>query len=186
MPPYVVTSNIEAREAGVNRLTPQNGAVITYTVIHSLAAALLGLGTGIFVVLSLLERPVWPLMRSPASPRVSDGEARAVHAVLKRVIRMLPPTMMTTMAAVSALLVALVVATGASAGMLGVAGLFFVQLVLIATRLRRDIRGVEEVPSDGDAVRVRSGLATLAILHHRGLLMTGSTLSALLAVPALA
>jgi len=47
-------------------------------------------------------------------------------------------------------------------------------------RLFKDIRGVDDVPSDGDAIAVRDGLGALTLLHHRGLLMALSTLIAVL------
>ena len=153
-------------------------------LVPTLLAGLLGLGTGVFVVLSLIEKPVWRLMWAPRSPRVSDDQARAVHAILKRVIHLLPPTMMTTMGTATILMGVLVWQTGGSAAALAVAALFFVQLGLIVARLFADIRGVDAVPSDGDAGAVRDGLGTLALLHHCGLLMTSSTLITLLAVHA--
>ncbi|MEE8601672.1 hypothetical protein [Euzebya tangerina] len=147
-----------------------------------LLSALLGLGTGIFVVLSLIEKPVWRLMWQPRSGRVSDDEARTVHAILKRVIHLLPPTMMTTMGAASLLMILLLVQTGVTLASVSLAALFFIQLALIVARLFRDIRGVDEVPSDGEASEVRSGLGRLALLHHRGLLMTSTTLLAVIAL----
>ncbi len=147
-------------------------------LILILMAGLLGLGTGIFTVLSLIEKPVWRLMWAPRSSRVSDEEARTVHAVLKRVIHLLPPTMMTAMGSVSALMIIFLVLTGFSAVSLGLAAVFFVQLLLIVLRLFKDIRGVDEVPSDGELPLVRDGLGALTLLHHRGLLMTVSTLIA--------
>ncbi|MDX8354108.1 hypothetical protein [Cognatiyoonia sp. IB215182] len=149
-------------------------------IVPTLLAGLLGLGTGIFLVLSLIEKPVWRLMWAPQSAQVSDEDARKVHAILKRVIHLLPPTMMTTMGTVSVLMCVLLWQAGFSAVAMTVAGLFFVQLVLIVARLFKDIRGVEAVPSDGELTAVRDGLGALALLHHRGLLMTLSTLIALL------
>ncbi|MFN3227705.1 MAG: hypothetical protein ACE360_15820 [Hyphomicrobiales bacterium] len=149
-------------------------------IAFSALAGLLGLGSGIFVVLSLMEKPVWRLMWASRSTQVADDDARAVHAMLKRVIHLLPPTMMTTMATASILMIVLLVQSGWSLAALAVAALFFGQLVLIVARLFRDIRGVDEVPSNGDLARVRDGLGALALLHHRGLLMTASTLLAVL------
>ncbi len=155
-------------------------------VLISLLTGLLGLGAGIFVVLSLIEKPVWRLMWSPRSTQVGDDEARKVHAILKRVIHLLPPTMMTTMGTVTLLVIVLLVQAGFSAVAIAVATLFFAQLGLIVARLFKDIRGVDTVPSDGDVVAVRDGLGALTLLHHRGLLMTLSTLLAVLALQALA
>jgi hypothetical protein len=154
--------------------------------LPTLAAGLLGFGTGIFIVLSLIEKPVWRLMWAPRSPRVPDEAARDAHAVRKRVIHLLPPTMMIAMAGVTILLGVLLVVSGFSAPAIAVASLFAVQLVLIVRRLSADIRGVNEGASDGDPGAVRDGLAALALLHHRGLLMTASTLVALWAYVALA
>lgn len=154
-------------------------------IIPALLAGLLGLGSGIFVVLSLIEKPVWRLMWAPRSPRVSNDDARTVHAILKRVIHLLPPTMMTTMGTASVLMIVLLWQTGLSGAVIAVASLFFIQLALIVTRLFKDIRGVDEVPSDGEMSAVRDGLGALTLLHHRGLLMTISTLLALLTVLAL-
>ncbi|WP_411890284.1 hypothetical protein [Yoonia sp. SDW83-1] len=155
-------------------------------VLISLLTGLLGLGTGIFVVLSLIEKPVWRLMWAPSSAHVGDDEARKVHAILKRVIHLLPPTMMTTMGTATLLVIVLLVQTGFSTAGIALATLFFVQLGLIVARLFKDIRGVDTVPSDGDVFAVRDGLGALTLLHHRGLLMTLSTLIAVLALQALA
>ncbi len=154
-------------------------------IVPALLAGLLGLGTGIFVVLSLIEKSVWRLMWAPRSTRVSDDDARNVHAILKRVIHLLPPTMLTTMGTASILMIVLLWQTGLSGAAIAVASLFFVQLILIVARLARDIRGVDAVPSDGEMAAVRDGLGALTLLHHRGLLMTLSTLVALLTVLAL-
>jgi len=75
------------------------------TLLPNLICGLLGFGTGIFTVLSLIEKPAWWLMHDPRSERVSDDDVRAIHAILKRVIHMLPPTMITTMTTVSVLVV---------------------------------------------------------------------------------
>lgn len=137
---------------------------------------LLGLGTGIFATLSLIEKPIWPMLRTPLSLQVGDDEVRKVHAILKRLIHLLPPTMMTTMGGVSLMMIILFMEQGASIRNMLVSLVFFSQLILIVARLFQDIRGVDMVDSDGDIGSVRNGLAALALLHHRGLLMTGSTL----------
>lgn len=146
------------------------------TLVFPLMAGLLGLGTGIFATLSLIEKPVWALMRAPRTPRVSDAEARAIHAILKRVIHLLPPTMMVAMAGTSILMGVHLVQTGFAPGALGLAAVFFGQLALIVARLSRDIAGVAGAESNGNIGTVRDGLAALALLHHRGLLMTATTL----------
>ncbi|WP_420410063.1 hypothetical protein [Hoeflea sp.] len=142
----------------------------------TLMTGLLGLGTGIFATLSLIEKPIWPMLRAPLTLQVGDDEVRKVHAILKRLIHLLPPTMMTTMGGVSLMMIILFMEQGASIRNMLVSLVFFSQLILIVARLFEDIRGVDMVDSDGDIGSVRNGLAALALLHHRGLLMTSSTL----------
>lgn len=115
-------------------------------------------------------------MTDSRSAAVSDSDARAVHAILKRVIHLLPPTMMTAMGTVALLVTYQLYATGLSFGAVAVAVVFFSQLVFVVSRLKRDIDGVDSVSSDADIEMVRDGLSALALLHHRGLLMTASTL----------
>ena len=55
---------------------------------------------------------------------------------------------------------------------------FFVQLIAVVIPLFPAIRGVDNVPSDGNIWSVRSGLGTLARVHHQGLVMTSTTLIA--------
>lgn len=145
-------------------------------LINTVLAGLLGLSTGIFLTLSLIERPIWRLMWAPLSDEVKNTDARNVHSILKRVIHLLPPTMMTTMLGVSVLLSIWIRQTGLTTETITLCCIFFGQLVPIVLRLRRDIRGVDLVDSDGDIATVRKGLGSLALLHHRGLLMTSSTL----------
>lgn len=147
-------------------------------LIPALMTGLLGLGSGIFVTLSLIERPVWRLMRQPRFAGVPDDTARVIHGALKRVIHLLPPTMMATMAGVTALVIWQVVLTGYAPGALVVAAVFFGQLVLVVSRLGSRIRAVNSVPSEGDIGAVRDGLGALALLHHQGFAMTATTLLA--------
>lgn len=177
---YVGIDNIIEDDPPVNRIgrggRPARTPDTMTDLILIIMAGLLGLGTGIFTVLSLIEKPVWRLMWAPRSSRVKDEDARTVHAILKRVIHLLPPTMMTTMGSVSALMIAFMVLAKFSIASIALATLFFVQLGLIVSRLFKDIRGVDAVPSDGELALVRDGLGALTLLHHRGLLMTASTL----------
>jgi len=144
----------------------------------SILCGLLGFGTGIFTVLSLIEKPTYRLMFNRHSTKVSDESARIVHSILKRVIHLLPPTMITAMTAVSALLALQAYHTAWAQEALIVAGVFFVQLAFVLSVLFQAIRAVDSVPSDGDIKLVRSGLGFLARVHHQGLCMTAFTLVA--------
>jgi hypothetical protein len=65
--------------------------------ISTLTTVCFALATGIFLTLSYIEKPIWPLMIQANHNEVSDQQARLIHAELKRVIKLLPPTMMTIM-----------------------------------------------------------------------------------------
>jgi len=146
-------------------------------LLSTVMCGLLGFGTGIFTVLSLIEKPVWSMMWwNPSSPRASDEEARTVHMILKRVIHLLPPTMITAMTVVTVLVALQLWLTDLATMAVVVAAVFYVQLVFVLIVLFPAIRGVDTVPSDGEIGAVRSGLGTLARVHHQGLCMTATTL----------
>lgn len=150
-------------------------------LIVVLMVALLGFGAGIFTVLSLIEKPAWWLMWSETAP-VEDRDIRSIHMTLKSLIHVLPPTMMVLMAGVSGLMIWWWLSGGEALIVTATAFVFFAQLLLILTRLFRDINGVKNVTSDSDITLVREGLASLMQVHHRGLLMTTSTLIVLLLI----
>jgi len=137
-------------------------------VLSNAICGLLGVGTGIFVALSLLEKPVWALMRDRRAHTVHDVDVQGVHVILRQLVPRLPPAMIATMSVTAALVVW-------QADWI-VAGVFLPQLGLIVLRLRRDIRGVSGVSIDASIALIRDGVGALALLHHRGLLMTASTL----------
>jgi len=151
---------------------------MTNELLSNIACGLLGFGTGIFTVLSLIEKPTYALMRNRGAASVSDDEARAVHAILKRVIHLLPPTMITTMTVVSVLIGVQLYRSDFATPATVVAVVFFVQLITVVIPLFPAIRGVDGVPSDGRIREVRDGLGTLARVHHQGLAMTSTTLFA--------
>lgn len=137
--------------------------------VSALATACFAFATGIFVALSFVEKPVWPLMLKPSNPKVKDEDSRLIHAALKRVIHLLPPTMIATMGGGTVLVVI-------QAWMLGFNWQATTTLVLLAltlgyavSQLGGRIQAVETVSSDGDIAAVRTGLGRLAALHHIGL-----------------
>lgn len=147
-------------------------------ILSNVLSGLLGFAAGIFTVLSFLEKPAWRLMWRPRSARVADDVARTVHRDLNRLIHYLPPTMIATMSTTAFLLSVQVYAAGFSERALVVAGIFFLQMGVIASQLLRRIRDVEGVSSDGSIAQVRDGLGALALLHHQGLLAATTTLVA--------
>ena len=156
-------------------------------LVSSLACIALAFAGGIFTVLSVLERPVWPLMRDPEATVVSDDAARDMHVQLNRFIKILPPSMMTTMASAAVLLCLQVWLSGWAVWAWAVLTVFIVLMVLVASTLMSRIRAVDGKPADGPARTVRTGVGRLAAVHHMGLAqvvvvlaaqLIGSTLSA--------
>lgn len=139
------------------------------TLITIISTGLLLYACGIFTVLSLVEKPVWPLMTRADNKAVSDDTARLIHAALKRVIHLLPPTMITTMSSILALLVVNIWLTDFSIRTIIVLGVFVALMTPVVLMLKKRIDAVDSVRSDGDIASVRTGLGKLAALHHMGL-----------------
>lgn len=136
-----------------------------------LALVLFAFATGIFAVLSALEKPVYATMWDYGAP-VPDGEVRRVHAALKTFIHILPPTMMTTMTLAAAMLVWQLVARGLDLWGWILIGVFVAMQGAITPTLLRRIEAVKSEPSDGPIDRVRSGTGRLAAVHHMGMTIT--------------
>lgn len=146
--------------------------------IPDVLCGLPGFAAGIFTAPSLLERPVWRVMLDPASERVNDDEARAVHAILKRITNPLSPIMTGTVSTVTALVVVQVVTTNGANAALIVGGVFFVQFAFVLCPPFSAVRRVDMTPSDDFSWRVREGVAALAREHHQALAMMATTLVA--------
>lgn len=143
-------------------------------LVTLLATACFTFAAGIFTVLSLVEKPVWSLMRNPMSTRADDGMVRDIHAQLRRVIHLLPPTMMVTMGSGAVLLAA----QGWLAGFDRLSSLILLHFGLcmayLLSILGKRIRAVDLVPSESAIGPVRTGLGQLAALHHVGLFTAAS------------
>ncbi len=148
--------------------------------MNELIAALIvfcfAFGSGIFYVLSCLEKPVWSLMRNAESEKAADKDARFVHEALQRLIPLLPPTMITTTLTGLVLLILQALQRDFDRPSLIILGFFLVMMTYLFSRLRARIRGVAEVPYDGDIAKVRAGTGRLAALHHTGLFTMVSVL----------
>ncbi len=143
-------------------------------LVTLLATACFTFGAGIFTVLSFVEKPIWRLMRDPMSTRVDDWIVRDIHAQLRRVIHLLPPTMMTTMAAGAVLLMLQAWLAGFSLGSVIILAHFTICLGYLLSILGQRIRAVDLTPSDSEIGTVRTGLGELAALHHVGLFTAAS------------
>lgn len=145
-------------------------------LIATLIPTLLAFACGIFIVLSLVEKPVWRLMREPDSPNVSDDTARLIHAALKRIIHLLPPAMIATMSSVLVLVIVQTWFATFSWPTVGVLAVFVGSMAGVVAHLRGRIDDVDGVSSQGDIQAVRTGLGALVRLHHQGLLAAAATL----------
>ncbi len=129
---------------------------------------------GIFTTLSLLERPIWRLMRRPMDKDVPNGIVRTIHADLQRLIPLLPPTMVTTMTVGAVLLVMQAWQRDFDLPSTVIVAVFTLAQGYLFVELKGRIRGVREVPNDGPIEPVRTGLGRLVALHHGGLATTAA------------
>ena len=134
------------------------------------ALVLYAFATGIFAVLSALERPIWRLMWNHEAP-APEGEARRIHAALKGFIHILPPTMMTTMALALVALLWQLAARGDAWGWAVLAAFVALQGAISPTLLRR-IAAVKAQGTDAPLREVRRDTARLAAVHHMGIGVT--------------
>lgn len=144
--------------------------------ILCLVGACFAFATGIFLTLSYIERPVWRLMREPQTPDVPDTATADVHGTLRRVIHLLPPTMMTAQAVGTLALFAQAVQSGWAWQPLVQLGVLLVGLGYILPRLSPRIAAVSDRSSTPVDAGLRRAVGELALLHHAGLAMTGTIL----------
>jgi len=130
----------------------------------------LGYGTGIFYVLSMMEKPIWKFMyTSKTFP--DETLMRQIHGQLKRLITLLPPTMITSMGFSAALIIYQYINLKTTATLVTLF-VFFVLLIRLVILLNGRIEGVKGINSDADYSKLNLGVIKLAQLHHEGLLMT--------------
>lgn len=130
----------------------------------------LGYATGIFYVLSMMEKPIWRYMYT--SKKFPDESLmRQIHGQLKRLITLLPPTMITSMGLSSVLIIYqyTVLKTTPSLVLMIV---FFTCLIRLVILLKGRIDGVKAINSDATYGTLNHGVIKLAQLHHEGLAMT--------------
>jgi hypothetical protein len=130
----------------------------------------LGYATGIFYVLSMIEKPIWKYMyTSKIFP--SEDLMRQIHAQLKRVITLLPPTMATAMFSSLGLIIYQYVSLKTTSSLILLI-FFVVQLLRLVVLLKGRIAGVQNITSDEEYPILNKGVIKLAQLHHEGMLMT--------------
>lgn len=130
----------------------------------------LGYATGIFYVLSMIEKPLWGFMyTSKIFP--NKTLMRQIHGQLKRLITLLPPTMVTSMFCSAGLIIYQYTALKTTPTLVLLI-VFLVQLVRLVILLKGRIDGVKGINSDAEYSILNRGVVKLSQLHHEGLLMT--------------
>jgi len=142
-------------------------------LVPTLVVLFFAFATGFFMVLSYIEKPVWPLMFNTASADVGDQDVRLVHAELKRIIKLAPPTMMTVMGSGTLFTIIQAWQRNFDWATLTVLAFLILGMSYIIFNLGTRIKAVVNVSSDGDISDVRQGLGRLAALHHIGLATAG-------------
>ncbi|MFC7189617.1 hypothetical protein [Halocatena marina] len=128
--------------------------------------------TGFFTTLSYVEKPVWGLVFDSDNPRVTDENARLIHAELKRIINIAPPTMATVVSSGTVLVLYQMWQQNFGESALTVAVWLFLSMGYVISQLRARIAAVKSISSDGDIDDVREGLGGLVTIHHMGLIAT--------------
>ncbi|WP_407318897.1 glutaredoxin domain-containing protein [Isoptericola halotolerans] len=156
---------------GTARRPPSRGRRVSTVepLVTAAATACFALATGLFMVLAFLERPVRATMRRATRASVPDADVREVHAVLRRLLHQLPPTMMSVMGGGTLLVVAQAWQRGFDATSTAVLVGLVVGLGYLLSQLRERVAAVALTPSDGLLDDVRTGLGRLVALHHVGL-----------------
>ena len=133
----------------------------------------LGYATGIFYVLSMIEKPIWKYMYT-SNIFPNEDLMRQIHAQLKRVITLLPPTMVTAMLSSLGLIIYQYVSLKTRPSLILLV-VFGVQLVRLVVLLKGRIAGVQDITSDEDYPILNKGVIELTELHHEGMLMTATS-----------
>ena len=142
-------------------------------VVAALALGCFMFSAGVFSTLSFIEKPVWSLMRDVRSPSASDADSRLVHAELRRVIDLLPPTMMVAQASAFGLVLLHAWVRGFDALSLLIVVVYLVMQGWLVWRLKPVITAAKAVGSDvGEIGAVRATLRGLLVIHHGGLAMS--------------
>lgn len=142
---------------------------MTLTIVPTLIILFFSFATGFFAVLSYIEKPIWPLMFDAKSDAVIDSDARLIHAELKCIIELAPPTMMTVVGSGTICILLQAWLQSFSRNSLIVLMFFVLCQGYILSQLFSRIEAVKETSSDGNIDAVRAGLGKLAAVHHLGL-----------------
>lgn len=140
------------------------------TLVPYLIILLLSYATGIFYVLSMIEKPIWKDMLSSKKIFPNESLMRSIHGQLKRLTTLLPPMMVTSMLG-SATLIIYQYFLLKSTMSLVLLVIFFSGLGYLIFHLKNRIDGVAKIDSDAEYKVLNRGVIRLAQLHHVGLLV---------------
>jgi hypothetical protein len=139
--------------------------------MDSLIVAVFTFGFSIFYALSCIEIRTWPLMRRVDHPKVADADTRFVHAALKRLTPLLPPSNGLVIIAGTTLLV--MQAIGDQWSLVTTVPLvgYWVSMlsIIIIGRNPAVVRDIRAHDSQGDITLVRLDVRRVSIQHHAAL-----------------
>lgn len=139
--------------------------------MDSLIVAVFTFGFSIFYALSCIEIRTWSLMRRVDHPRVSNQDARFVHASLKRLTPLLPPSNGLVIVVGTTLLVMQAISDGWSpVATIPLVGYWISMLsIIVIGRNPAVVRDIRAHDSDGDIGAVRLDVRRVSIQHHAAL-----------------
>lgn len=153
-------------------------------LVTLLATLCFAYAAGIFTVLSMIEKPIWPLLQDPADEHVRTATVRRIHAQLRELLPLLPPTMKTVMGAGAVLLATQAWLQAFDGITIATLAVFVLGMLYILRRLQPRIRAVAALDSAGDATQLRIATGELAALHRAGLAVAASVLALQIALVA--
>ena len=142
------------------------------TLLQTLILAVSFFALGIFYLLSFIEKRAWPLMRDPASARVTDEVVVEIDQTLQSVVHYVPLTMQALMATLFVLLCLQAWQTGWSTlPLVQVAG-FTVAMAVGLRQVLKSIGGLKAAGATRDVASVRHESSKVYLVHHGGLALS--------------
>lgn len=139
--------------------------------VASFIIAVYSFGGAIFYALSCIERSVLKLGLDQQAKEVDDEDVRFVHAALKRLIPLLPPSNGFVILFGTAAMVYQGFARGWDRASVAVLAFYWALMGYLITfgKIGAAVADVRETSSDGDIQDVRRGVSSLIVRHHIGL-----------------
>jgi|GEM_PF-3496338 len=141
-------------------------------LIPSLIVAIFSFGVAIFYALSCIERSVLKLGLNQHSQEVDEKDIRFVHASLKRLIPLLPPSNGFVIVFGTAAMVYQGFTRNWDRGSIAVLAFYWSVMGYLISfgTIAAAVKDVRETSSDNRIEDVRRGVARLIVRHHIGLI----------------